>query len=176
MTVNPLPVIYLGPPDSIVCIYDTLMLNAGNPGSQYKWSNGSHDQTIMIASTGIGYEIQEYTVEVTNENGCTDSAQINIIFSFGACTGINEVKKEKWYRVYPNPNRGRFTITGTEGQSLEKIELFNLFGTRVYNQLPGSLSKQHFEEEILVESLPKGMYILHLTDQASAEIHKLIIQ
>ena len=176
VTVNPLPVIYLGPPDSIVCIYDTLMLNAGNPGSQYKWSNGSHDQTIMIASTGIGYEIQEYTVEVTNENGCTDSAQINIIFSFGACTGINEVKKEKWYRVYPNPNRGRFTITGTEGQSLEKIELFNLFGTRVYNQLPGSLSKQHFEEEILVESLPKGMYILHLTDQASAEIHKLIIQ
>lgn len=176
VTVHPLPVIHLGPQDSTVCIYDTLILDAGNPGSVFRWSNGSHEQTIMIASTGIGYEVQEYMVKVTNANGCIDSAKINIIFSFGACTGVGEVKKVNRYRVYPNPNPGKFRITGPENQHLEKIELFNLFGSTVYQQRPASQSKQLVDIEIIVESLPKGIYILHLTDQHSSETHKLLIQ
>jgi len=112
VTVYPLPLIHLGPPDTTVCIYDTLVLSAGNTGALYTWSNGSHEQTIMIASTGIGYEIQEYTVEVTNENGCVDSAHITVVFSFGACTGFNEITEVKRYSVYPNPNPGRFRIAG----------------------------------------------------------------
>ncbi|MBE0646549.1 MAG: choice-of-anchor L domain-containing protein [Bacteroidales bacterium] len=176
VTVNPLPVIYLGPPDTTVCIYDTLVLSAGNSGSLYKWSNGSHEQTIMIASTGIGYEIQEYTVEVTNENGCMDSAHINIIFSFGACTGIREGTSTRRYSVFPNPNQGRFRITGGEGQRLEKIELFNLFGILVYSQQVYADLPLPIDEEMRVEDLPKGVYILHLKDISSTEIHKLVIQ
>ena len=32
VSIYPQPVIYLGPPDSAVCIYDTVNLDAGNPG------------------------------------------------------------------------------------------------------------------------------------------------
>jgi hypothetical protein len=176
VTVNPLPEIYLGPPDSTVCIYDTLVLDAGNAGSQYRWSNGSHERSIMVASTGIGYEIQQYSVKVTNENGCIDSATINIIFSFGACTGIEELIQAKRYKVYPNPNTGRFMIVGEKGKILEKVEIFNLFGVLVYSESPDSFHGLLPGIEIVVGSLPKGVYILHLTDEISSEIHKLVIQ
>src|SRR5204862_128526 len=88
VTVLPLPVIHLGPQDSAVCIYDTVTLDAGNPGGIYRWSNGAESRTITVASSGISYEVQTYSVKVSNAAGCADSATINLVFSFGACTGI----------------------------------------------------------------------------------------
>lgn len=176
VTVNPLPVIHLGPADTTVCIYDTLVLNAGNPGALYEWSNGSYEQSISVASTGIGYDVQEYTVQVTNENGCIDSAHIVVIFTFGACTGIEEAVKTRPYRICPNPNPGRFRIAGAGDRQLEKIELFNLFGTCLYVQRLNSSLPLQVYEEIRVETLPKGIYILHLTDRTSTETLKLVIQ
>lgn len=52
------PFIYLGPPDTTVCVYDTLTLDAKNPGSTYLWSNGATSQEISFGTTGIGFDLQ----------------------------------------------------------------------------------------------------------------------
>lgn len=52
LTVHSLPAIHLGPSDSTVCVYDTVKLDAGNPGSTYAWSNGAKSRSITIGSTG----------------------------------------------------------------------------------------------------------------------------
>ena len=102
VTVLPLPVIRLGPQDSLVCIYDTVTLDAGNPGAIYRWSNGAESRTITVASSGISYEVQTYSVKVSNGAGCTDSATINLVFSFSACTAVEE-HAAPTVRIYPNP-------------------------------------------------------------------------
>ena len=50
--------------------YDTL--DAGNFGSTYRWSDGSTNETLIVASSG------NYWVTVTDGNNCTASAQGNV--------------------------------------------------------------------------------------------------
>lgn len=59
--------------DKTVCSPINVVLDAGNPGSSYLWSDGSSNQTTTITSAGI------YYVNVTI-NGCayTDTVVINI--------------------------------------------------------------------------------------------------
>lgn len=86
------PVVSLGP-DTTICELDSVMLNAGNPGSTYLWQDGSTKQTISANDTGV------YIVQVTNENGCVAkdsfelsthaSMQLSITSDTTICTGSN---------------------------------------------------------------------------------------
>ncbi len=60
--------------DTAMCSGDSLLLDAGNPGSTYLWNTGAQTQTIMANVTGI------YWVDVTS-GSCTfrDSIDIQIL-------------------------------------------------------------------------------------------------
>ncbi|MBI4929414.1 MAG: T9SS type A sorting domain-containing protein [Bacteroidetes bacterium] len=64
ITINTPPVVSLGA-DATVC--GSTMLDAGNPGSTYLWSDASTNQTLTISAPGT------YSVLVTDVNGCTGS-------------------------------------------------------------------------------------------------------
>ncbi len=51
------------------CMGQSVLFDAGNPGSNYLWSTGQTTQTISVASAG------NYTVIVTGIDGCTISFQ-----------------------------------------------------------------------------------------------------
>ena len=72
VSVNPLPIVSLGP--NIIQCGGTAMLNAGNMGSTYMWSNASTTQTITVSTSGT------YIVFVTDVNGCigTNSVVVTI--------------------------------------------------------------------------------------------------
>lgn len=55
-----------------ICDGVTAVLNAGNPGANFVWSNGSTSQTISTGAAGL------YKVQVTNSNSCliTDSTYL----------------------------------------------------------------------------------------------------
>lgn len=73
LLLQPAPVVDLGPADTAVC--GSIILDAGNPGSQYIWSNGGLGQTEFISLSGT------YTVNVTNPSGCsaTDTITVDIL-------------------------------------------------------------------------------------------------
>jgi hypothetical protein len=88
VTVNPLPVINLGV-DSAICMGDSLVLNAGNPGASYSWSNSSTNQTLTVNSAAT------YFVFVTDPvTSCYSSDTIAIaqntlpVVAIGADTAI----------------------------------------------------------------------------------------
>lgn len=68
------PVVELGPSDTFFCA-DSLILNAGNPGSQYLWQDNSTSQKFIVDTSGT------YYVAVTNQDGCnaTDTISVNIM-------------------------------------------------------------------------------------------------
>ena len=70
-TFNTVPVINLGN-DTTVCPGSPVVLDAGNAGAVFQWSNGSSLQTIQSIQPGI------FSVSVT-EQGCTSSGSIEII-------------------------------------------------------------------------------------------------
>lgn len=58
--------------DVSFCEGDSALLDAGNPGGSYQWSNGATSQTIYVNSGGtIG-------VTVTLPNGCSHSDQVDV--------------------------------------------------------------------------------------------------
>ncbi|MFI5171304.1 MAG: T9SS type A sorting domain-containing protein [Chitinophagales bacterium] len=71
VTVNPIPVVDLGPNDGI-CAGTSIILDAENPGAEYDWSTGAITQTISVSTAGT------YSVTVSYPGGCTASDAITI--------------------------------------------------------------------------------------------------
>jgi gliding motility-associated-like protein len=73
ITVDPLPVVALGA-DTSLCVGQNWVLNAGNPGSNYVWSTGQFSQQINVTTD------DDYWVQVTDGNDCTNSDTIDVVF------------------------------------------------------------------------------------------------
>jgi hypothetical protein len=176
VSIYPEPIIHLGPADSSVCIYETVNLDAGNPGGIYLWSNGESTQTISVSATGIIYEEQHYTVRVTNENGCSSESAINLDFSFNACTGINDHSDDNGIEIYPNPARGIITIEGTNLNKNMDVTLISALGQSVAHYI---LNGNPSGKSILTADLtflPKGIYLVRISNDNYLQTIKLIIE
>ncbi|MFM2135233.1 MAG: hypothetical protein RL021_633 [Bacteroidota bacterium] len=71
VTVNQAPQVSLMP--AFYCQGHTAVLDAGNPGSSYLWSNGQTTQSINVSTSG------NYSVVVTGPNGCPATASTTVI-------------------------------------------------------------------------------------------------
>lgn len=118
--VHDLPLINLGN-DTSICIGDSLSLDAG-AGQSFVWSNSETTQIIDVKTEG------NYAVEVTDNNGCKNSA--NILISAVPCI-TDHIKKD--------------TLFICEGDSInikgEGITTQVWGGTDVYTQLNDSTIK-----------------------------------
>jgi gliding motility-associated-like protein len=70
VTVNSSPQVAL--PPAFYCLGHTTVLDAGNPGSSYLWSNGQTTQQINVGTSGL------YSVVVTAPNGCPGTASTTV--------------------------------------------------------------------------------------------------
>lgn len=74
--------------DTIICSGDSLLLDAGFPGSSYVWSGGQSSMQIQVALAG------QYSVTVTDGSGCVGTDTMNLglaplpIINLGADTTI----------------------------------------------------------------------------------------
>jgi Secretion system C-terminal sorting domain len=176
VSIYPEPYIHLGPADSSVCIYETVTLDAGNPGGTYLWSNGQSTQIISVTATGIIPETQTYSVRVTNEQGCSSESAINVNFSFNACTGVEEHSGSSVIHIYPNPTRGVITIAGTGLNRDMDVILISALGQQVaHYMLPGNPSGKSFLTADLT-TLPKGLYMVRISNNDFLNTTKLIIE
>lgn len=189
VNVNQLPVIDLIPDDPKVtvisnteiglCVFDTIPISAGNPGATYLWSNGSIEQSILLATSGISFDMQQYNVVVTiPETGCSNTANITASFTFSNCSyGIEEIKADNRLKVYPNPSGdGIFNMLIEDLQGATKLEVYNAQGMIVYAtdyMLPGIKA---FREELNLGNTHKGIYFLKLSNNEAVIIQKIIIR
>jgi hypothetical protein len=70
VVVNALPSVNLGA-DTTVC--GSIMLDAGNSGATYSWSNGDSTQVITASNSGM------YFVAIVDSNGCAGNDTIDIL-------------------------------------------------------------------------------------------------
>jgi hypothetical protein len=175
VTLYPQPVIHLGPADTTVCIYDTLRLDAGNPGSTYLWDHGATTRTLYVVATGITDETQYYGVKVTTVNGCTDHASIVIHLSFNGCTGIEDPFAEGKIRMYPNPAASVLHIEAGSLKDPVEITLNSIYGKKAGSwTMPAASAK--ITQNIGLEGLPRGIYLVRFTSGSFIHTEKLVIE
>ncbi|MEO8149378.1 MAG: hypothetical protein ABI723_17160, partial [Bacteroidia bacterium] len=71
VVINPLPFVQLGNDTSTCNI--PITLDAGTGNVSYQWSNGTTTQTIIVSVTA------NYSVVVTDNNGCSNNDTVNVI-------------------------------------------------------------------------------------------------
>lgn len=174
--VDPAPVIDLGSPVQNHCIFDTITLDAGNPGASYLWSNGDTNRTILAGTTGLGADPQIYSVAVTNSEGCTADTSVTIIFDYDACVGIAEYASDLDARIYPNPNDGMMTVEVKGVDSKVTFSVYDMLGNMQVQMewLPGADAT--INQEINLQSLSGGVYIIKLNTGTAIKVMEVIIK
>lgn len=168
LQVNPGPTIHLGA-DETVCVFDTVILDAGNPGSSYLWSNGSTEQVVKVGTTGIGFDIKTYSVTVTTPQGCVGTDERTIIFDFAACSGIGE-STDGTLRVYPNPGNGLVKVENSGVTGDYTISVTDAYGIKVVDALPVHFDEtnQTFVMDLSAEK--PGLYLIRITNEGREAI------
>jgi gliding motility-associated-like protein len=124
----PLPVVNLGN-DVSLCPGNTLVLDAGNPGGMYLWSNAQNTRTIVVSASGV------YSVRVTN-GGCSKTDTITItnavapVVNLGPdpnlCTGANLILDAG------NPGSSFLWSTAQTSQTIS-VGMAGIYSVRVDN-------------------------------------------
>lgn len=170
VNVRPQPYVNLGAADTTVCVYDTLTLDAGNPGATYQWSNGSAERTIKVGTTGIGFDIKNFSVMVTNQSGCQASDEITIIFDFAACTGIEDGPVSSRLRLYPNPGSGRLTLEVDFAFDHARLNVVDPMGRQLLEKIVQGNSSAGQKIEMSLENLQDGLYYLRFQSEGLAPV------
>lgn len=74
VTVDPLPFVNLGA-DTLLCGPTSLILDAGNPGSEFLWNTTQVTQTININTNQLAW------VQVTDGNNCVNADSLDVFFA-----------------------------------------------------------------------------------------------
>jgi hypothetical protein len=162
VTVHPSPVIDIGD-DGTVCVFDTLTLDAGNPGSSYIWSNGSTGQTVMVGTTGIGFDVKLVTVTVTTPDGCVATAERTIVFDFAACTGIDEPSANSDFALYPNPGNGILRIENKSGLDKCQLSVTDIYGREIIKNQEITFNSADNTFNLDLKSYPPGIYLVRIS-------------
>lgn len=182
--VDPLPVVKIIKPEYIVengavqvCVYDTITLDAGNPGGNYLWSDGSTGQYHQTLTSGISFDFQEYKVKVTDANtGCINYDSVQIMFTFTACSyGLEEIQPENLMKLFPNPAHQSVTVSLDGPPDAFRIDFTDLSGrilfqNNILKNISGVMNTTYD-----LKPYKTGTYLVRITSSKATHVKKLII-
>ncbi|MBA2422605.1 MAG: T9SS type A sorting domain-containing protein, partial [Chitinophagales bacterium] len=141
-----------------------------SPADSYQWQLNSLDipgatnQTYDVTQNGL------HTVIITDSNGCTNSATIDVVF-----TSIESLSLASNLLIYPNPSQGNFVIDCSEINPGEmQIDIFNAIGQSMFSS-DKIITPVQFRKYIDLSKHPSGVYFLHIKTGISLIQQKLII-
>jgi hypothetical protein len=127
---------------------------------QWQKIEGATSRTFRPSING------EYAVEINNNN-CKDTSScitVNKLY-------VNELNTSQ-IEIYPNPNNGIFTIKIYKNKESSYVELWTMLGQKVEERIIENNLTNIFD----FSKLPKGVYLLKLTNQKQIFTQKIIIE
>lgn len=138
--------------DDIVYIMEgeNTVLDATNEGATYLWSTGETTPTIEVS------EIGDYSVAITNPDGCVANIDVTVDFA----TSIEDLDGPNLSRAYPNPADHHMTIELINITEDLQLEVRDLAGRLVMTQ---EVERGTAQVEVKTNTLSEGTYLYQLT-------------
>ena len=169
ISINIQPVVNLGN-DTTLNVADSILLDAGNPGSKYHWSTGDTTQAIYADSSGVGAGTRNYSVMITDEHNCIASDSIRITFSFPLT--VKEKMCNADFIFYPNPTDGLLHLV-LPGSEIESVRLISPLGRTVYEQ---NSALDENCTSLNLTGYPKGLYFLEIESRGKRYFEKVVLK
>ncbi|TAL60194.1 MAG: hypothetical protein EPN85_07745, partial [Bacteroidetes bacterium] len=125
-------------PSSTVCVGQQVFISASG-GTTYSWNTGVTTANIVAAPSVT----TTYSVMITDAAGCTGIGTLTVPVDLNCtATGIAQPNDGALQvNIWPNPSNGEFQVSGiipiAIGNQVSTIEIYNVFGERVYEVSPG---------------------------------------
>ncbi|MCR9290797.1 MAG: HYR domain-containing protein, partial [Bacteroidetes bacterium] len=142
-------------------------ISGGMPSYNYSWFlDGeiiSNDQDPQGLAAG------EYTVQITDNNGCIILSDLIIV---DGITGTREPFWASELRLMPNPTSGQLFLEIPNLNSKVELQIFNLLGKNIEFEL---LEKSLSQFEITLDFIPSGIYLVQITAQDLTVSRKIMV-
>lgn len=169
---------------SFLCsqIGQTAAISVTSPGLSGITTNTSVSNSIYSSTSQLIASVKDtgahlITVQATDNN---TPALINnitlklLIKSCDSTLGINEIKTNNNFSVYPNPGDGKYTIKVYNSNMYDNatFKVFDMLGNNIYS---GVLTGN--KTELDISSQPKGIYFIKLfSKEGFIDVEKLVVQ
>lgn len=99
---------------------------------------------------------------------------IQYAFSVGIEVTVPELALEQHIGVYPNPNRGQFTVELLGFDAAAQVEIINSVGQQVYAQPALSGPVNHFQVDLSGQA--QGIYLLRVQSQGRVHNRMIVVE
>jgi len=167
VTFHPPTSISLGD-DTVLCVNQSITLNAGIGFVNYLWQDNSALQTFVATSTTP--DTLSYFVQITDSNGCASSDTMQIVYN--VCAGINFVDEKETFDLGPNPFTDKIAFHFPHPSTkiiTEKV--FNYIGEIVY-QVESAMQ----DHELNLSKVQSGIYFIEVVTDKNSVVKKVVKQ
>jgi hypothetical protein len=177
VTVSQPPAVTLGS-DIIACPFDTITIVSNIQGMTYSyyWSNGSDEPSIQIGSTGIGYDSKTIWLRVENDQGCSATDTVRIVFDFAQCSGVKEQTDNTDIYIYPNPTTGKVQVEWKGMNGNVKLQVSDIRGNMILDQAILAPPSGEYKGSFDLKGQPEGIYLLKLVGEDKVLVRKILLQ
>ena len=149
-------------------------VNTSANGTSYEWKFGDGTGSIELNPTHSYAVAGTYMVELTVSNSC-GAATLQQAFTV-ATVDAAEPDWLSQFRVYPNPNAGRFTVE-MHGTGYEEVEfaLFNVIGQMVHREV-ADFGTGDLNQILDCTGLPAALYTLRISAGTQYTFVKIVVQ
>jgi PKD repeat protein len=148
--------------------------NNSTGADSYLWDFGDGTTSTYMNPSHLYGDTGTYTVTLTVTGPCGTDVMTQTVMS--SVVGLEAIPAMTALEVYPNPNRGEFTIDFALNEANEvSLELINMQGQEVWNSSLGMINGKH-SENASVKGLASGIYLLKITVGTHSIVDKIIIE
>ncbi len=154
-----------------ICADTSVILDAG-AFAGYTWSDSSTNQTLTLDSTNLSLGDNTLSLSVEDMNGCSTSASaiVTLVDCDTATTGLRLNSFEQLLSLYPNPSMDNINIDLNDSYSNISLSIIDLTGSVQVQQNFENVNQLNID----IESLSKGMYVVHLESNSKHAFLKFI--
>jgi hypothetical protein len=159
--------------DTTICITHLLNLGIDGTFATYSWSDGSSNSSLQINAAVQGINSTDYTLTVTDENGCEGISTIQV--TVDACAGIGHNSTGTGISIYPNPTTGEFSLEiMNAGNGEASISVTTTTGKVIFTGKV-MLNNGSCSEKINLNH-GSGVYFLKVETQNGIATEKLVVK
>ncbi len=143
--------------------------SGGTAPFSYAWNDGA----MQTGDTAVNLGPGTYSVIVTDDNGCIDSASVTIN-EYGV--GIEDLLNPALVKVYPNPNNGQFVLSGLNAfghDAALQIHVYDLNGKNVFSKAIHAQNELHIN---LPSNRAAGVYMIHIQSESMRLVKRVMIK